>query len=221
MAEWTEAGQVGGMWSLPGHPPLDKAALIGECARLCLHVDAAALLAELNALPEGTWRGAAGRNGIHQQADALFLRGHAPAEGPLPIIDREVLSLMPRMQALLSNGLPGQAQRCLIASMPAGARVPLHIDQAPYFEQTIRLHIPLESHERAYMVAGESSYVMRVGEVWALNNCALHGVWNADAQRARIHLISDRTPDEALLAVLRGAERGLGRRIAKDVAALA
>lgn len=209
------------MWSLPGHPLLDKGALIGECVRLRLRVDATALLTELRALPDELFGGTSGRIGVHSDAQALFLRGHAPAEGPLPITDREILAQLPRMQALIDRGLPGSAQRCLIASMPAGARVPLHIDQAPYFEQTIRLHIPLESNERAYMVAGESSYVMRVGEVWALNNSALHGVWNADPRLARVHLICDRTPDEALLAALRTAQRGLGRRIAKDVAASA
>lgn len=209
------------MWSLPGHPLLDKGALIGECVRLRLHVDAAALLAELQSLPDEPFGGTSGRIGVHGAAQALFLRGHAPAEGPLPIDDREILAHLPRMQALIGRELPGQPQRCLIASLPAGVRVPLHIDQAPYFDQTIRLHIPLESNERAFMVAGESSYVMRVGEVWALNNSALHGVWNADARRTRVHLICDRTPDEALLAALRSAERGLGRRIAKDVAATA
>jgi hypothetical protein len=51
---------------------------------------------------------------------------------------------------------------------------------------------------------------MLPGEVWALNNIARHAVWNADATRARTHLICDYLPSPALLDLLARAERGLG-----------
>ena len=48
------------------------------------------------------------------------------------------------------------------------------------------------------------------GEVWALNNSATHGVWNAHATEARTHLICDFLPSPELLGLLARAERDLG-----------
>ena len=52
---------------------------------------------------------------------------------------------------------------------------------------------------------------MQAGEAWALNNSTLHAVWNADALRARTHLICDFLPGPGLLDLLERADRGLGR----------
>ena len=46
------------MLDLPGHPTLDKGALIGTCSRLPVQVNAARLQAEVAALPESVWAGA-------------------------------------------------------------------------------------------------------------------------------------------------------------------
>jgi hypothetical protein len=54
------------------------------------------------------------------------------------------------------------------------------------------------------------SFRMQPGEVWALNNSAIHGVWNAHATEARTHLICDFLPDPELLELLARAERDLG-----------
>jgi len=46
--------------------------------------------------------------------------------------------------------------------------------------------------------------------VWALNNSATHGVWNAHATAARTHLICDFLPSPELIGLLGQAERELG-----------
>src|SRR5437016_2818694 len=76
------------MLDLSTHPVLDKVALIGACARLPLRCDAERLRAEVAALPASLWGTRGGRVGVHNAAQAIFLRGHAPAEGPRPIEDR-------------------------------------------------------------------------------------------------------------------------------------
>jgi hypothetical protein len=48
------------------------------------------LQAEVAALPESAWAGTGGRVGVHRAAQAIFLRGFAPAEGEKPIEDREL-----------------------------------------------------------------------------------------------------------------------------------
>lgn len=199
------------MLELPGQPLLDKQSLIGGCVRLPLTVDAARLAREIDALGPGVWGTTGGRVGVHSPAEALFLRGHAPAEGPLPIEDRPVLSRLPYAREVMAL-LQAPPQRCLLARLPAGRVIARHVDRAPYFHQTIRIHVPVVTHERSYMLAGDTTYVMAAGEVWALNNCGPHGVWNADQTRARTHMICDFILTPALADLLARGERHLGVR---------
>jgi hypothetical protein len=198
------------MLDLPGYPPLDKASLIGACSRLPVRVNAAQMQAEVAALPEGSWSGTGGRVGVHRAAQAIFLRGFAPAEGEKPIEDREHLSALPCVRELITRLIPAAAQRCLLARLPAGARITGHIDLAPYFAKTLRIHVPIVTNDAAWMYCAGLSFRMQPGEVWALNNSATHGVWNAHGTDARTHLICDFLPSAGLLELLARAERELG-----------
>lgn len=198
------------MLELPGYPYLDKATLIGGCIRLPMEFDAARLAAEVESLPAACWGTTGGRVGVHRAAEGIFLRGCAPAEGNLPIEDRPVIAGLPYVREIIRERIPAPPMRCLLARLPAGARVAPHIDRAPYFAQTIRLHIAVTSHERAYMFCAGQCYVMRPGELWALNNTAPHGVWNADETRERTHLICDFLPTAELGSLLAAGARDLG-----------
>ena len=198
------------MLELINQPRLDKAALIGTCTRLGLRFDAARLEEEIGRLPAQLWNGTGGRVGVHLAAEGLFLRGHAPAQGNLPIEDRPALALLPYVREIIETCIPAPPLRCLLARLPGGEQVAPHIDRAPYFAQTLRLHIPVTTHERA--LVGGLCYVMQAGELWALNNSTEHAVWNADAARSRTHLICDFLPTAALTALLAAGERGLGVR---------
>lgn len=196
---------------LPGHPILDKGALIGSCARLPLAVDGPRLHAEVAALPEDSWGTTAGRVGVHRAAAAIFLRGYAPAEGEKPIEDRPALERLPYAREIITRLVGGEPLRCLLARLPGGATIAPHVDRAPYFAKALRLHFPVETHNQSYMVCDGLTYRMQVGEAWALNNSTLHAVWNADDARARTHMICDFLPGPGLLELLARAERGLGR----------
>jgi hypothetical protein len=199
------------MLDIPGQPRIDKDALVGGCLRLPLAVDAARLRAEVDALPGTFWGTRGGRVGVHRPAEAVFLRGYAPAEGDKPVEDRPALRHLPYAREIINALIPAPPLRCLLARLPAGAVVGLHVDRAPYFFKTLRIHIPVETHEQAWMLAAGRVYRMRAGEVWALNNSAVHGVWNAHAALARTHMICDFLPSAALLALLAGGERDLGQ----------
>jgi hypothetical protein len=201
------------MLDLPGQPVIDKTALVGGCLRLPLRVDAERLAAEIAALPASVWGTTGGRVGVHRAAEALFLRGYAPAQGALPIEDREALALLPYAREIIERLIPAPAQRCLIARLPGGASIAPHIDRAPYFSKTLRLHFPIESHDQAWMVAGPLCYLMKPGEVWVLINSSPHAVWNADPDRSRSHMICDFLPTPALLQLMAAAERDLGRHV--------
>src|SRR5271170_697630 len=198
------------MLDIPGAPYLDKAALVGGCVRLAVSVDAQRLMDEVRRLPGDVWGSAGGRVGVHRAAEALFLRGHAPAEGDLPVTDRPVLDLLPYIRSIIEGLLAAEPLRCLLARLPADTVIAPHVDRAPYFSKTLRVHMPVETNESVYMVADGLSYSMAEGEVWVLNNSGVHAVWNAHPTRARTHLIWDCLPSPSLLGSLAKGERGLG-----------
>ena len=198
------------MLALPDHPLLDKIDLIGGCARLPLRCDSERLRAEIAAMPASLWGTRGGRVGVHNPAQAVFLRGHAPAEGNLPIEDRDALAHVPYARRIMTELIPAPPLRCLLALLPGGAVIAPHIDQADYFSKTIRIHVPVTTHARSWMYCGGRSYRMAAGEIWALNNSTTHGVWNADPDTARLHMICDFLPTPELLNLLARADRDLG-----------
>ena len=127
------------MLDLPGQPVIDKHRLIGGCVRLPLVVDAQRLLQEVNALSSSWWGTSGGRVGVHYAAEAVFLRGYAPAEGNRPIEDRPALNELPYVRTIMSE-LAAPPLRCLLARMPPGSSISPHIDRAPYFSKSLRVH---------------------------------------------------------------------------------
>jgi hypothetical protein len=199
------------MLDLPQEPFIDKARWVGGCVRLSLNVDAERLKAEVAALQPSQWGTTGGRVGVHRNAEAVFLRGYAPAEGDKPIEDRELLEQLPYARYLIQHLFQAAPQRCLLAKLSAGASIALHIDRAPYFSKTLRVHIPIETNESVWMYCAGQSYTMRAGEVWVLNNSAVHGVWNAHSTLSRTHMICDFVPSPALFQALTQGDRQAGR----------
>jgi hypothetical protein len=198
------------MLDLPHLPVLDKLGLVGGCARLGVPADAARLRAEVEALPPELWHGTAGRVRAQQATEAIFLRGHAPAEGDRPVEDRPPLAQLPYARHLIYDMLGASPLRCLLARMPPGHLIPAHVDRAPYFSKTLRVHVPIVSSDQVLMYSNGLVYRMRPGEIWVLNNSSMHGVWNASVDVARVHMICDFAPTPALLAHLAKGDRGLG-----------
>jgi hypothetical protein len=199
------------MFDLKGFTVIDKRVLIGTCIRLPVRVDAGRLGSEVEALPPSAWGSARGRADPQTQADALFLRGYAPAAGDLPIGDRPILAYLPYARELIHEAIAERPLRCMIARLPPGASIGPHADAGAYFAKTVRLHLPVTSHERAFTWCDGETFVMRPGETWAIDNGASHAAWNAHDTLPRTHLVCDFAPTPRLLDLLRSGERGLGR----------
>jgi len=198
--------------SSPNPPPLNKHAIIGGCARLPVEIDLPRLRAEIDSLPGDVWGSTAGRVAVHRDAEALFLRGYAPAEGNKPIEDRPVLEQLPYDREIMETKFGSVPMRCLLARLAGGGVVTEHADLGPYFARTIRIHIPIISNPRMWMVCAGLTYHMKPGEAWALNNSTIHAVWNAYPVQSRTHMICDFMPTPALLDILARSERHLGER---------
>jgi hypothetical protein len=201
------------MLDLPAYPVLDKQTIVGKCLRLPLRIDEHALRSEIEALPMEAWNSTGGRVGVHRVAQAIFLRGYAPAEGDKPIEERPVLNALPYTRKLIEQIIPGQAQRCLLARLGPGAVITAHIDQALYFAKTVRIHVPVVTNDQVWMICQNEVFQMRLGEIWALNNSNLHAARNDHPSASRIHLICDFLPSAQLLELLARAERFPGRSL--------
>lgn len=106
------------MLDIPAAPYLDKGRLIGGCVRLPLVIDNQRLGAEIAALPTSVWGTRDGRVGVHSVAEAIFLRGYAPAEGDKPVEDRPMLDALPYVRAIIEHLIPATRLRCLLAKLP-------------------------------------------------------------------------------------------------------
>lgn len=201
------------MLDLASQPVIDKHGLVGGCIRLPVSVAAERLKSEVDALPSDLWGTRGGRVGVHSAAEALFLRGYAPAEGDKPIEDRPALDELPYIRSILGEIVPAQPLRALLARLPAGANIPVHVDHGDYFTRSLRIHVAVETNDRVWMLADGRAYQMKAGEVWSINNLAEHGVVNAHSSLSRTHLIADFLPSDELLALVKGGDRDLGRAI--------
>ena len=170
--------------------------------RLPLTYDAPRLSAEVAALAEQEW-GVNGRVApAFANTQAVFLKGFAAASGNASVEDREILAELPYARELIYSLVPAQPQNCVLSYLPPMVDVGLHIDQGEYFQQTLRVHFPVTTNELVTMYFG-ACYRLQPGEVWLLNNCAVHGVENAHPSQGRIHLICDYLPSPALLEMAR------------------
>ena len=198
------------MFAISEYARLDKQDLVGTCVKLPVSFETEKLIKDFNSISPDLWGSRGGRVGVHAQAEAVFLRGYAPAEGDLPIEDRPVLGTLPSAKQLIYQLFGASPLRCLFAKLKANGRVPLHIDNGEYFEKTIRIHLPIVTNTQAKMLVGGEEFSMQVGEAWAINNCTVHGVVNAHESEARTHLICDYLPSDNLLKLLSDGERALG-----------
>lgn len=191
-------------------PVIDKFSLIGGCVRLRMQVDPVRLASEVQALPNDLWGTRAGRGGVHDRAEAIFLRGYAPADRGMPMVERPPLELLPTVRAFLAEAIPASAMRCVLARLAPGGCIPAHADSGRYFERTVRLHVPVVTSPLVIMYAEGLCYRMKPGEVWALNNSGTHAVLNDDPGCTRIHLICDFAPTPALVKLISAGDAGLG-----------
>lgn len=191
-------------------PVIDKHLLIGACVRLPPRFDGERLAAEVNALPRELWGCRSGRGGVHDRADAIFLRGYAPAEGSKPLEDRPPLALLPTVRELIGRTIPAPPMRCVLARLAPGANIPSHADAGRYLDRTIRLHVAVITNPRVVMFVEGKVYNMQPGEIWAMNNSGTHGVLNDDPEHARTHLICDFLPSPALIQLIAAGEPDLG-----------
>ena len=88
----------------------------------------------------------------------------------------------------------GFVVRLLLAKLLAGGNIKRHTDAGYSLLNCHRIHVPLITNGEVVFVIGGEEKIMRVGELWEINNGLEHAVINR-SREDRIHLIVDWMPN--------------------------
>lgn len=159
--------------------------------QLPLLFDAASLAAEVDALEAGLWQphpsGLPGNTalplvaaeGDPSRGDALF----GPMR-PTPALERcEYLrQVLGSLNAVLG--------RVRLMRLAPGAEVSPHVDTNHYWNERVRVHVPVVTHPSVQFYCGDAHTHMGPGECWVFDTWRLHRVVNP-SDHVRVHLVID------------------------------
>jgi hypothetical protein len=159
--------------------------------QLPLLFDADRLAAEINALDENFWQphpsGLPGNtalplvaaDGDPSRGDALF-----GVMRPTPALVRcaYLRQVLGSLGAVLG--------RVRLMRLEGGAEVSPHVDTNHYWNERVRIHVPVTTHPSVQFHCGDARTHMAAGECWIFDTWRLHRVINP-ANHARVHLVVD------------------------------
>jgi uncharacterized protein (TIGR03032 family) len=174
--------------------------------RLPIQIDADALRAEVDTIPESTWRrhpeGAPGNTAI-----VLVGAGGDPdgdstvgPMAPTPLLDR-----LPYTRQILA-ALGTTIGRTRLMRIATETELGEHVDTNYYWWRHLRIHVPVRTTPDVVFQAGPASVHMAAGEVWVFDTWQRHRVDNP-AQTPRIHLVVDAVGSAKLWDLIDRPER--------------
>jgi hypothetical protein len=164
--------------------------------KLPLRFDAARLRAEIAQFSVSDWR-------PHPQGTpgntALPLIAHQgnPLDDAVagPMRPTPHLARCPYVQQVLA-ALDAPLGRTRLMKLDAGAEVTPHVDVAYYWQQRVRVHVPVVTFPEVAFLCGDATTHMAEGECWIFDTWRMHNVLNP-AARERIHLVCDTVGSES------------------------
>jgi hypothetical protein len=172
--------------------------------KLPIAFDAAALAAEVAALPPDAWldhpQNYDGNDGV-----PLVSPGGEHTNGAAgPMGPTRFLGALPYIRRIM-GALDSCWGRSRLMGLATGAEVPLHVDAHYYWRTHLRIHIPVVTNPGVRFHVADDSYHLQVGECWILDSFHPHRVENEGADK-RIHLVLDTVGSERLFELMRRAE---------------
>lgn len=175
--------------------------------RLPVDIDVGRLIKDYQSIPPDAW--ASTHWDTHCSSNMVLLRGGNQGTEEdfygTDQIDHAVLSYLPYISWLIGKFGPfGGADYAFILRMkPLGVSRP-HTDDEKAWFGPFRVHIPIITNDKAYLLSEGRAKHLAVGETWTFDNQAQHAVTNGDA--VRTHLIFDVPRGPKLLDLLERAE---------------
>ena len=90
----------------------------------------------------------------------------------------------------VENIFNSKCVNALLIYLPAGASIAPHVDSGSILNKVYRCHYPILSNPEVEFVSKGVSYYMEPGNLYRLQNTAMHAVYN-NSNKPRIHLLVD------------------------------
>jgi len=158
--------------------------------QLPLRFDAKALAAELATLDEAEWRphpqGFPGNSAL----PLIAVDGDPDNDGLVgPMRPTPLLARFPYLNQVLAS-LGAVLGRTRLMRLSGQSEVTPHIDQAYYWAERMRVHVPIVTQPGVRFFCGDAVINMAAGECWIFDTWRLHRVLN-QGDEVRIHLVAD------------------------------
>jgi hypothetical protein len=150
---------------------------------------------------------------VQRETEYIPLR-RAARNGNVGVNDNEMVEdtrfvdAFPVLMGLLrkiAEAQGGVLERAMLVRLPSGGRVYPHVDEGRYYASRDRYHLVVQTNEGASTLrCGPELAEMGLGEVWWLNNKALHSSEN-NSSSPRVHVIFDLAAQEVPAECLRSA----------------
>ncbi|MGI9262898.1 MAG: tetratricopeptide repeat protein [Woeseiaceae bacterium] len=165
--------------------------------------DIGPLKARIDRIPDARWRESDRERlfDVHRDTHALLLVHFEDYQYKKPDYRELYFELEDELKPLIdyvadyyrNNGF---VVRLLLAKLAAGGKIPQHTDAGYSLLNCHRVHLPIITNDKVDFVVGGETRNMQVGELWEINNGAVHAVENS-GEEDRIHLIIDWMPNYA------------------------
>lgn len=171
--------------------PEDAVKLPVPFIQLPLAFNAEALAAEIDAFDENMWRahpdGIPGNSALPLVAvEGDAARGDA-LQGPMrptPALERS-----PYLRQVLGS-LEAVLGRTRLMRLSGRAEVVEHVDTNHYWNERVRVHVPILTQPTVRFACGDAEVNMAAGECWIFDTWRMHRVLNDD-DLPRVHLVVD------------------------------
>ena len=165
--------------------------------QLPLRFDAAVLAAELATLDESEWRphpqGFAGNSAL----PLVAVNGDPDNDGLIgPMRPTPFLARFPYLNKVLGS-FGAVLGRTRLMRLSGNAEVTPHIDQAYYWTERMRVHVPIVTQPGVRFYCGDADINMAAGECWIFDTWRLHRVL-IQGDEVRIHLVADTVGGDGL-----------------------
>ncbi|RME98570.1 MAG: hypothetical protein D6773_14225, partial [Alphaproteobacteria bacterium] len=95
-----------------------------------------------------------------------------------------------RQRRVIDRHGPGYFIRMILTRLQPRASITPHVDDGYSLKRCHRIHVPVLTTPDCTFTVGATTMNMRAGEMWEINNRAIHAVDNA-SDAPRVHLIMD------------------------------
>lgn len=168
--------------------------------------DAAALAAEVAALPPSAWLPHPGKLPGNDAVPLITPGGTVSNGFAGAMAPTAQLAACPYIMQIMAD-LGAVWGRSRLMGLAPGSDVPEHVDVGYYWRTHLRVHIPIVTEPAVSFTAGGETVHMAAGDCWVFDTFQMHRVRNLGSAK-RIHLVLDTVGGERLWDLVAAAQAG-------------